>query len=287
MGAGVVVVALLVVGVIAYFRLRTETTPISVDDAVARFPTSLASTSAPTAPSTTAGPSTAPPVNASMAAPVGAPVGASIVPSIAAVGVPAPGVYAYAATGGESLDVLTGVERSYPAETPVVVEASTCGVVVSWTPLEQRAESFEVCADAGGLRIVRTTSTHEFFGQREVRSLECDAGAWLVAPGAEVGTTWDAVCSGSGLVEQRRSTLVERTTATVAGVARDAVVIESAVSTTGTTTGATTRRLTLDVETGLPIEWVDEVRNSTATAAGDAAYAEQVRLVAASLTPRS
>lgn len=277
-GLGIVSVALLVVGVVAYVRLRTETTPISVEDAVARFPTSvappmatgsgatvppLASTSAPVAPSTPAGPSTAP------------------------VPVPAPGVYAYTATGGESLDVLMGATRAYPAETPVVVETATCGVVVSWTPLQERAETFELCPEAGGLLVVRTTSTHEFFGQREVRSLECDADAWLVPPGAVAGTTWDAVCSGSGLVEQRRSTLVERAAATVGGVAVDAVVVETVVSTTGTTVGTTTRRLTLDVGTGLPIEWVDEVHNSTATPAGDAGYTEQVRLVAASLTPES
>ena len=91
----------------------------------------------------------------------------------------------------------------------------------------------------------------------------CDPGAWLIPPEtADEVTT--ATCTGSGLTEVRETRVVGRSTATVGGEEVEVVDVEVIVTTTGSTTGTTTRRLTLAAEDAFPIVWADEVANRRA-----------------------
>lgn len=277
--AGVVVVLVVVGGIVAYLRLRTESTPVTVEDAVAEFEEGqgTASTSGPATSGDTVAPVTS-------AAATTESVATSTIALRPALSLPVAGVYAYTTTGGEDLRILSNPSRTYPAETPLVVEPAGCGVVVRWTPLVEREETWQMCVEGEGLALVGYTSVHDFFGQRESRVLTCEPGGWLIPP-PEVPDESVTTCSGSGLVEQRTTRVVDRSPVDVGGEQVEAISIEVAVATSGTTTGTTVRRLTMAAASGLPIRWADEVANSTETAVGAAAYSERLELVAVALAP--
>ena len=56
---------------------------------------------------------------------------------------PAPGVYTYRTSGGESLN-LVGVARSFPSSTSMIVADGRCATV-SWVPITQHTEATTVC----------------------------------------------------------------------------------------------------------------------------------------------
>ena len=63
---------------------------------------------------------------------------------------PAPGVYSYRTTGGESLSLM-GVARSFPSTTSMIVEnkSGNCATV-SWVPITEHTETTTECAGASG-----------------------------------------------------------------------------------------------------------------------------------------
>lgn len=288
--AAVALVVVAVLGGVALWvidRLRTDTTPVSFEQAAAEFEEPRPSTAESPATGsssvvTASVPTTVTPTSAS-------PSSSSVLPATTAVdravaALPEPGVYRFATAGGESLAILNNPSRTYPAETPVIIEPQGCGVVVRWTPLEERTETWEMCLQDGGARLAGYTSVHEFFDQREERVFVCEPGAWLIPPPG-VGDVTTATCSGSGLTEVRETRALGRPTVTIGGESIEAVEIATVVTTTGATVGTTTRRLTLAAEDAFPLVWVDEVANTTSTAVGDASYRETVRLEAVSQQP--
>jgi hypothetical protein len=251
-------VAVVGVGAWAWARLDDDTRPISVDQAVEDFRSDDTTTDA-----------------------------AAVGSGAAATELPAPGVYPYETSGGESLALLNNPSRTYQPETALVVQAGGCGVVVSWTPLEERAESWEMCRRDGGIAVSRSESVHEFFDQREVRTFTCAEGAWLVPPTVEVGETRQVDCVGDGISENRAAELVEVASRDVGGSSVEAIHVRMTVTTSGSTDGTTIRDLWLDRRTGLPLEWTDAVENVSDSPLGDARYTEDIRLVAIRTTPAS
>ncbi len=61
---------------------------------------------------------------------------------------PAPGVYTYRTTGGESLSLM-GVARSFPSTTSMIVEDGNCATV-NWVPITQHTETITECPGADG-----------------------------------------------------------------------------------------------------------------------------------------
>jgi len=268
----------------AISRLRTDTTPVSFDEAVEEFDERQPSTApAPTSePAAATSSSPSEPVTSTATSSGSAPTTSVVEPGVESL--PEPGVYRFATAGREQLSILNEPSRTYPDETPIVIEPQGCGVVVRWTPLQERRETWEMCLEDGGVRLAGYTSVHEFFDQREERVLKCEPGLWLIPPPS---TPPESIgrCAGSGLTEERTTTVLGRTTVEVGGDEVPAVRIEVAVETSGSTEGRTTRRLTLAAADAFPLVWVDEVANTTATAVGDADYEERLRLEAASLRP--
>jgi hypothetical protein len=70
------------------------------------------------------------------------------------------GSYAYATSGYETTDALTGGRHEYPAATYLTIEPGGCGTLVRWQALEQRWDEWDYCAD-GSLAGRRTF--HEWF----------------------------------------------------------------------------------------------------------------------------
>lgn len=106
---------------------------------------------------------------------------------------PAQGVYVYATTGGDEVDVLGGSRHTYPSETTITIRHAGCGVVERWDALEERWDERESCQTAEGDVMKRTTSFHEFFGHADQRTLHCSG---FVRPvGAGPGATWTSRCA--------------------------------------------------------------------------------------------
>ena len=183
---------------------------------------------------------------------------------------PAPGVYAYRTTGGERLDLLTGVERTYPSETGVVVSTTACGATLSWQPYVERSYTIETCQSGDGWVITAYENRYEFFGQAERRHLVCDPPASLATDSGSSTTT----CAGDGVEEQRRSTVfgIEQL-----GEHRT-LHVGADSETTGSTTGRTNEQLWIDLDSGVLIAYERHVDNESSSPVGAAHYVEDVSL---------
>lgn len=111
----------------------------------------------------------------------------SEVPTLEAppVGLPEPGVYRYLTTGGESIDAMGGVTREYPAETTITVTPHGCGVHLSWDPLEERRDEWELCVPGLAVELQpRGAQFHEFFGQAQLDDIDCDGAVAVTMAGS-------------------------------------------------------------------------------------------------------
>jgi hypothetical protein len=114
---------------------------------------------------------------------------------------PAPGVYSYRTTGGESLS-LVGVARSFPASTSMIVNDGRCATV-SWVPITQHTEMTTVCnAPNGALTIPKLVTDESIAGSTTSSTIECPSLAYLLPPGATSGTRWAATCSQDSPAER-------------------------------------------------------------------------------------
>jgi hypothetical protein len=107
---------------------------------------------------------------------------------------PAPGVYSYRTTGGESLS-LPGMARSFPPSTSMIVMGGNCATV-SWVPLTQHTETTTECAGPdGGFTVPRLVTQESIAGTDATSSVACPATAYLLPPNAISGQKWAATCA--------------------------------------------------------------------------------------------
>ncbi len=106
---------------------------------------------------------------------------------------PAPGVYTYRTSGGESLN-LVGVARSFPASTSMIVADGRCATV-SWVPITQHTEATTVCNAANGaLTIPKLVTDETIAGSTSTSIINCPASTYLLPPGARPGQRWGVTC---------------------------------------------------------------------------------------------
>jgi hypothetical protein len=114
---------------------------------------------------------------------------------------PAPGVYSYRTTGGESLS-LVGVARSFPASTSMIVNDGRCATV-RWVPITQHTEVTTVCnAPNGALTIPRLVTDESIAGATTSSTIECPSLAYLLPPAVAPGKRWAATCSQDSPAEK-------------------------------------------------------------------------------------
>ena len=107
---------------------------------------------------------------------------------------PAPGVYTYRTTGGESLN-LVGVSRSFPSSTSMIVADGRCATV-SWVPIEQHTEATTVCnAPNGALTIPKLVTDESIAGSTTTSTITCPASTYLWPSSALPGQRWHATCT--------------------------------------------------------------------------------------------
>jgi hypothetical protein len=107
---------------------------------------------------------------------------------------PAPGVYVYRTSGGESLNIV-GVSRGFPQSTAMIVTDERCATV-SWVPITQHTEATTLCAEpGGGLTLPRLQTVESIAGTTTNSSVDCPGTAYLVPPHPGTGSHWSASCS--------------------------------------------------------------------------------------------
>lgn len=260
-------VVVVVAGLWAKDRWGNSTTPLGVDDVLADFAT--ASTVPPTVP-----PTSSPSAVTSTSAESLPPVPERL----------AEGVYRATSSGSEGIDVLDKPTHAYPAESALVVSRTACGHRVEWVPLEERREWFEVCVEGGGIRLVRYGGFHTFYGQADERSQECPDGAWLVPPDDLAANTFTVTCTGSGMVDERTTTVLRRHTVVLDGAPVEVTVVRTTIVGSGPTRGTSTRELWF-TDTGLPVVWIDDVTGVSDSVVGIVNYREQMQVRLVSLAP--
>lgn len=198
-------------------------------------------------------------------------------------GLPAPGVYRYATVGGEEIDALSKPSRLYPTETAIVVTNYGCGVRVQWRPLQERTEWWEMCIRDGGIVVASYGGTHEFFGNRDERTLMCPASTWLVPPPAGPVRQISA-CEGSGIRHDRETTWEVAATRTLEGEQVPGIGSIMEFTTSGDARGTSVRRLVL-TSRGLPLSWSDTVVGQSDSVIGTVTHNESFTLTLVSLRP--
>jgi hypothetical protein len=244
-----------------------STTVVEVAEAVDNYRASTTSSSGSGSPDTAVAP--APTSTAASA--------------ISLEGLPRPGVYVYAGTGKEGIDVMSSPSHDYPAESAVTVVPSGCGVKLEWKPLAERYEWFELCRVKGGLAITRYGGFHEFLSARDTRELVCGDETWLLAP--EGVAPASATCEGSGITDVRSTKVVGNKKVSVGGVDIEGTEIRTDFVTSGATSGTSTRVLVID-DNGLPLSWSDTVVGKTESFIGTVTYTENMTLQLTSLEPK-
>ncbi|MCI0636059.1 MAG: hypothetical protein L0206_19410, partial [Actinobacteria bacterium] len=164
---------------------------------------------------------------------------------------PAEGVYVYATTGGDEVDVLGGSRHTYPAQTTVTVRHAGCGLVERWDGLEERWDEREYCQVTGGEALKRTTSYHEFFGHADQRTLHCSGFAFPA--GFEPGGTWSSRCASENTTATSTLTAVAWEDVDVGGVPVRTMHVHVETKLTGEQVGTSVRDVWGSSETGLLI----------------------------------
>jgi hypothetical protein len=107
---------------------------------------------------------------------------------------PAPGVYTYRTSGGESLN-LVGVSRSFPASTSMIVSDGRCATI-SWVPITQHTEATTVCnAPNGALTVPKQVTNVSIAGSTSTSIVNCPASTYLLPPAAHPGQRWISTCA--------------------------------------------------------------------------------------------
>lgn len=194
------------------------------------------------------------------------------------------GLYLYATTGGESLDVLKGVTHRYPETTSVALTHVGCGARLRWQALEERSMTWLLCRGKGGPALRSIEEVHSFFGQTDHTTYLCGTAAWpLHEP---PGTVRRFACRSARGREQGVALLVGDETVAVGGTHLNAVHIRTTAQVSGGDHGTETIDWWLDPPSAVPVRIVLSSRTSRRVAlVGTAHYREQADLRLSSLRP--
>jgi hypothetical protein len=199
---------------------------------------------------------------------------------------PVEGVYAYATSGSESVDILGGSRPEYPAETTMTYRRTACGVQTHWQPLEERYSTDDVCRTAAGGELRRALERHTFFGQSEDEELGCGAGLVLLPADPRPGQVSTGTCRSDDTSVALKVQVHELARLTVGGRSVETVHLLVHGRLTGAARGVTKREEWI-TRSGLLVRVRAVVDSDRDTPAGTAHYFEQYELDLRSLDPQS
>lgn len=194
------------------------------------------------------------------------------------------GVYVYATTGRESIDVLGGARHHYPARTSITARRVPCGLELEWAALVGRETTWTLCSTDAGIELRGSDERHKFFWQSDRTTYVCE-GAVLVAAGNAAPAAHDFTCTAPKAHETGQAQLVGPETIAVGG--RDIATIHARTVGTisGENDGIETADWWLDTATAVPVRIVLKSRTSRKTIVGLTHYNEDAELRLLSTTP--
>ena len=194
------------------------------------------------------------------------------------------GVYVYATTGGESIDVLGGARHHYPARTSITARRVPCGLELEWAALVGRETTWTLCSTDAGIELRGSDERHKFFWQNDRTTYVCE-GAVLVAAGNASQAAHDFTCTAPKARETGQAQLVGPETIAVGGRAITTVHARTVGTISGENDGTETADWWLDTATALPVRIVLKSRTSRKTIVGLTHYTEDAELRLLSTTP--
>lgn len=200
---------------------------------------------------------------------------------------PAAGVYSYATTGSERID-LGGAHHDYPAETHAIVRTDdTCGWSVEHEVIKEHVDRHERCSDTDAVFVLADGRDVEFYGQRESVTYRCPRTTRLLWD-ATPGTTSTGGCAtpdGRSRFDYE-GVFVGAESVSVENQAVDVVHLHIEFTMTGDVRGTSTTDFWLAAESGLIVREERTVDTHAKSALGDVHYQERAAFRLESLTPR-
>jgi hypothetical protein len=195
---------------------------------------------------------------------------------------PAPGVYSYRTSGGESLN-LPGMDRAFPSTTSMIVTAARCATV-SWMPITQHTETTTECVGPdGGFDVPRFVTHESIAGTDTTSALTCPATAYLLPPDATAGRKWAATCVLQSPAEKVAfaGEALGMSTMTIAGHAVTVEHTRFTLTFDGSQAGTNPTDLWIVPSSGLIVQEKEEV----SVTSGGFRYGETMHSTLASLSP--
>ena len=313
--AAIALLWLAIVGIIAtdVFILveHNQTTPVTLGDALHSFRASAgAADSAPAAslrefapapaaatpvPSAPAVPSTPTAVSGpapkggrtSVAAPVATPGGTTSTEAAAPFTRPAPGVYSYRTTGGESISVASS-SHQYPSETYATVQLlDGCNWEIRNEVIKEHMDRRVMCSRTAELAQMLQEREVEFFGQRDGMVLHCTPPDVMAKTGDTPGTVHESTCSDGQTSAKLRGIFTGIEDMNVGSQPTKAIHVSVDGNFTGKATGSSHDELWFAPDTGMTLRW-DRTVDTVADASFGAKvrYQEKASFVLESLVPQ-
>ncbi len=270
------------------YRLSTggRVTEIGVADAVERYREDVGAATTSTPRTTVASPTTlsSPTTTTTTTETLRSEPAATTTTAPPLPALPRPGVYRYATTGYDQIDALNGARHDYPAETAMTISPHGCGVRLRWDVAKERWDSWDWCLEGAGIRLVGTTSYHEFFGIAGVNEYVCTGDPQPLD--AEPGTQWITVCrAGERDTSTKHGVVVERGTFLVGDVAVPALHVRYDVDVVGDSNGNQTIDGWYRTTDGLPLQETVAINTEQDSPIGHVSFEERASIELLSLTP--
>ena len=303
-GAGIVVIALVAIAVVATQWLiddRSETIPTDEVIANYRSSTSVATpegsdrssstlvmrdeptTTAPGVTSAGAAAGSTSDPRSSMPASTSTSISTPSPPGLVASA--APGVYRYVTKGFEEVDALGGARHDYPDETTITVISAGCGVHLRWDVLRERRDEWTICGTADGVVLQPDgVQYHEFFQQPDEEPITCTSTVLVVPVDPAAMPTTDQSCLLGDDPWRPSWEVLEHGTRTVEGTDVGVTHVRMTISDGDEHWEHTTIDWFLAPD-GLPVEATGTKESSSPSPIGDVIYTEQFHLQLVSLVP--
>ena len=201
---------------------------------------------------------------------------------------PAEGVYSYATTGGDRINIA-GASHQYPEVTHAILRhTGGCGWSVEHRVLEEHVDIHDRCSAPDAVSVVADGRDVEFFGQRDGLMYHCNPPARTLW-----NTPMGAVSTGTCSTEDGDSdadyvgTYVGLETLDVGGTPVETAHVHLEFEMTGSARGTSTVDFWLHPETGLIVREERVVDTYARAVWGDVRYQEEATFHLLSLTPRT
>jgi hypothetical protein len=194
--------------------------------------------------------------------------------------VPATGVYRYATRGEERFEAFVSATHPYPATTTITVSRGGCGLLMRWSPLEERATEYDLCPGRGEFGLASFLDIHQFFGQGDRRRYGCREGVAFRLRGR-----WAYSCRFEDRLDRFSGRVIGLETLRVSGRPVRTVHVQERDRLTGEEEGAGTSETWYRLRDGLIVRRISRSRDRAPVPGGSGIYSERYELMLLSLRP--